>query len=121
MQHTYVFPAARSVKVLDGYVQRAYLPANGDAPDCIQNAVLPLRKAREEVRLYMLDPGLRSDTTLDADTVQAILRLVRPRPEELGWQAIPWRTSLPEAVEIAAREHKPVFLWAMNGNPLALT
>lgn len=75
----------------------------------------------EEERPHMLDPGLRSGTTLDPETVQTIRQLVRPQPEELGWQAIPWLTSIPEAVERATREHKPVFLWAMNGNPLALT
>ena len=80
-----------------------------------------LGETGEEVRPHMLNPDLRYGSSLDTETVQTILQLVRPRPEELGWQAIPWQTRIPDAVEIAARERKPVFLWAMNGNPLALT
>jgi hypothetical protein len=69
----------------------------------------------------MIDPAIHSGSTLDADTTQTALRFVRPRPEELSWQAIPWQTAIPAAIEIAARERKPVFLWTMNGNPLGLT
>jgi hypothetical protein len=69
----------------------------------------------------MIDPAIHSGTTLDADTIRTALRFVRPRPEELGWQAIPWQTSIPDAIAIAARERKPVLLWTMNGNPLGLT
>ncbi len=69
----------------------------------------------------MIDPGISSTSTIDSDTIQAILRFVRPRPEELSWQAIPWQTSIPDALAIAARERKPVLLWTMNGNPLGLT
>ncbi|MCI0340799.1 MAG: hypothetical protein L0216_06550 [Planctomycetales bacterium] len=37
------------------------------------------------------------------------------------WRTIPWKTSLLEAREVAAREKKPLFLWAMDGHPLACT
>ncbi len=69
----------------------------------------------------MIDPAISSTSTLDPDATQTILRFVRPRPEELSWQAIPWQTSIPEALSIAARDRKPVLLWTMNGNPLGLT
>lgn len=69
----------------------------------------------------MFDPDIHSGTPIDADTAAAMLRFVRPRPEELSWQAIPWQTSIPAAIAIAERERKPVLLWAMNGNPLGLT
>jgi hypothetical protein len=69
----------------------------------------------------MFDPGIHSGSSLDPDVVRSMLAFVRPRPEELTWQAIPWRTSIPEAMEVAARERKPVLLWTMNGNPLSLT
>lgn len=69
----------------------------------------------------MFDPDLRSDTPIDPEAAAAMLRFVRPRPEELSWQAIPWQTSIPAAIELAERERKPVFLWTMNGNPLGLT
>jgi hypothetical protein len=37
------------------------------------------------------------------------------------WRSIPWQTSLLKAQAIAAKERKPIFLWAMNGNPLGCT
>ena len=37
------------------------------------------------------------------------------------WRTIPWETSLIEAQNIAAREKKPIFIWAMDGHPLACT
>jgi hypothetical protein len=46
-------------------------------------------------------------------------RLAPSRGE--AWRSIPWTTSLSEAREKAAREKKPLFLWAMNGSPLGCT
>jgi hypothetical protein len=34
---------------------------------------------------------------------------------------IPWRTTLAEGARDAAREGKPILLWAMNGHPLGCT
>ena len=34
------------------------------------------------------------------------------------WLTIPWKIDILEAREQAAREGKPLFMWAMNGNPL---
>lgn len=59
-------------------------------------------------------------TTIDAEFRQ-LLAFIRPQPDELRWQAIPWQTDLHAACCIAAEERKPVFLWAMNGNPLGCT
>ncbi|MGH2561428.1 MAG: hypothetical protein ACRDJH_20375 [Thermomicrobiales bacterium] len=49
------------------------------------------------------------------------LAYVRPKPDELRWQEIPWQTELRAACRIAAAERKPILLWAMNGNPLGCT
>ena len=43
---------------------------------------------------------------------------IRPRPEEQRWREIPWEVDLWEARRRAAEENKPIFMWAMNGNPL---
>jgi len=43
-----------------------------------------------------------------------------PRADE-KWQAIPWKTDLLEARELAIAQGKPVFLWSMNGHPLGCT
>jgi hypothetical protein len=57
----------------------------------------------------------------DAATFREWLAYVRPRPEEVRWQDIPWQTDLWEARRLAAAAGKPIFLWAMNGNPLGCT
>ena len=57
----------------------------------------------------------------DPQGFRETLAFVRPRPEEVRWQAIPWQTDLWEARRLAAEQGKPIFLWAMNGNPLGCT
>ena len=69
----------------------------------------------------MPDADVRSDSRIDVMTMKSTLQFIRPRAEELTWQSIPWQTSIPEAIRIARDERKPVLLWTMNGNPLALT
>ena len=59
--------------------------------------------------------------TLDQTTFRDLLAFIRPQPEELRWQAIPWQTDLRVACQLAAEQGKPVFLWTMNGNPLGCT
>jgi Ni/Co efflux regulator RcnB len=39
-------------------------------------------------------------------------------PTEEAWRSIPWKTSLLDAQATAAREAKPIFIWAMDGHPL---
>ena len=39
-------------------------------------------------------------------------------PKDEPWMAIPWKVSLLEARELAAREQKPLFIWSMDGHPL---
>lgn len=43
---------------------------------------------------------------------------IKPRPAEMRWTVIPWETDLWAARLKAQRLEKPIFLWAMNGNPL---
>ena len=42
---------------------------------------------------------------------------LKPPTAEL-WRDIPWKVSLVEAQNLAAREKKPLFIWSMDGNPL---
>ena len=57
----------------------------------------------------------------DATNFRELLAFIRPKPAELRWQAIPWQTDLRAAWALAAEQGKPIFLWAMNGNPLGCT
>lgn len=42
---------------------------------------------------------------------------LRPPAQEV-WRSIPWKVSLVEAQNEAARAKKPLFIWSMDGNPL---
>ena len=47
--------------------------------------------------------------------------LIKPKQTEEKWTQIPWRTSLWEARQLAARDGKPILLWEMDGHPLGCT
>ena len=38
-----------------------------------------------------------------------------------SWRTIPWKVSCLEAQALAARTKRPLFIWAMDGNPLGCT
>ena len=59
--------------------------------------------------------------TLSPPDFRAIAAQVSPHPDELQWQAIPWEVDLWEARRRATEAGKPIFMWAMNGNPLGCT
>lgn len=46
---------------------------------------------------------------------------VLPTAAEDAWLKIPWRVDLFQARREAATQHKPLFLWTMNGHPLGTT
>jgi len=54
-------------------------------------------------------------------TLRHWLDTIRPSPDELKWQAVPWRARFWDAVIEAQEADKPVLLWAMNGHPLGCT
>ena len=45
---------------------------------------------------------------------------IRPA-DDAPWRTIPWQISLLEAQADAARQKKPIFIWAMDGHPLGCT
>ena len=55
---------------------------------------------------------------IDPATFRETLRFIMAKPEELKWASIPWQTDLWEARKLARETGKPIFMWAMNGNPL---
>ena len=57
----------------------------------------------------------------EAAGFRALIAAIQPRPAELRWLEIPWETDLWAARRLAAESGKPIFLWAMNGNPLGCT
>ena len=71
----------------------------------------PLAGIRRVALLAALGPGLAAQ----ADPIGATLERARVRPDESRWQAIPWHTSLTEALATAQREQRPVFLFGYDG------
>jgi len=57
---------------------------------------------------------------LDNDAFQKLHRELQPDPKAT-WRTIPWKTSVLDAQAAAAREGKPIFIWAMDGHPLGCT
>jgi hypothetical protein len=43
------------------------------------------------------------------------------QPGDEPWRTSPWKISLLNAQKLAAKEHKPIFIWAMDGHPLGCT
>ncbi len=62
----------------------------------------------------------RAQELTDASYVQ-LRDQVRPTPDELAWQKIPWRTSVWDGIVEAQSSDKPTLIWIMNGHPLACT
>jgi hypothetical protein len=58
---------------------------------------------------------------LDDRSFDALREYILPRPDELRWQEVPWRTTFWDAVQEAQTTGRPILLWAMNGHPLACT
>lgn len=47
-------------------------------------------------------------------------RQLQPARDE-PWRTIPWKIALLNAQQTAAKEKKPIFIWAMDGHPLGCT
>jgi len=43
------------------------------------------------------------------------------QPGDEPWRTIPWKIDLLDAQQAAAKERKPIFIWAMDGHPLGCT
>jgi hypothetical protein len=54
---------------------------------------------------------------LGVDEFRSIHEKLKPPTSEV-WRSIPWKVSLVEAQQQAAKEKKPLFIWSMDGNPL---
>ena len=69
----------------------------------------------------MIETTVNACPRLDAASFRDLITYVRPKPEESKWLEIPWQTDLWDGRRLAMAEGKPIFLWAMNGNPLGCT
>ena len=72
------------------------------------------------MKLMLLVFAVFAADTLPVSEFLALHRQLQPRQDEV-WRTIPWKVSLLEAQRVAAREKKPIFVWAMDGHPLGCT
>jgi hypothetical protein len=63
---------------------------------------------------------LLASRDLTVDDFKTLHAQLQPAKDE-AWRTIPWKVSLVEAQAVAARERKPIFIWAMDGHPLGCT
>jgi hypothetical protein len=63
---------------------------------------------------------LLAPSGLTVDEFKTLHARLQPAKDE-AWRTIPWKVSLVEAQAAAARAKKPIFIWAMDGNPLGCT
>jgi len=47
-----------------------------------------------------------------------IFKFIVPDKQEAKWRQISWVPSLWDGIEAADKANKPMFIWAMNGDPL---
>jgi hypothetical protein len=71
--------------------------------------------------VFAADPPAEQAPELTQATYARLVETIRPSAAEQAWREPGWHTSLGAAVATARAEKKPIFLWAMNGHPLACT
>lgn len=49
---------------------------------------------------------------------QTVFEFIRSAEDDERWREIPWVPSLWTGVKTADEQRKPIFVWAMNGDPL---
>lgn len=82
--------------------------------------------ARMKTVLYWLTiPSIALSLTgpapaLDSDSFKRLHSQLQPDASGT-WRQIPWQISVLEGQRLAARENKPLFIWAMDGHPLGCT
>jgi hypothetical protein len=76
----------------------------------------------DDMRFNLLAAALLATPLVwaDPDLDRAVADLL-PRPEEVAWLELPWRTNVLQARLDAQRESKPILFWIMDGNVLGCT
>jgi len=49
------------------------------------------------------------------DELEKRAAAIRPAPDEVRWQRLPWVVEPNEAIALAKAEHRPIFFWAAGG------
>lgn len=74
--------------------------------------------------LFAATIGTASTPLFSAELTEAEFRRLheelQPAIDE-PWRTIPWKIAVLDAQRTAAKEKKPIFIWAMDGHPLGCT
>lgn len=73
------------------------------------------------VCLALIVARTRASEPLTDTTFQQLHAKIVAATKTEKWTEIPWLTDLAEARRLAAKDGKPIFMWAMNGHPLGCT
>lgn len=68
--------------------------------------------------MSQLERSIQSPPPIGPADFERLRGLIAATPDEERWTAIPWETDLWAARRRAEQVNKPIFMWAMNGNPL---
>ena len=69
------------------------------------------------IPMLLLAAGIAFGQSRDEDLLRRAA-IIKPRPDELKFQKIPWVLDLAEGQRIAQAERRPIFLWAIADAPL---
>jgi hypothetical protein len=75
-------------------------------------ATVKLDETNDKVRAAY-DAGIETQQQFEI-----VSNFISANDEETKWQEIPWLPSLGEGIQLANEKKKPLFVWAMNGDPL---
>lgn len=75
--------------------------------------------ARPAILILVCGAPLAALRAQSPGALEQKVKSVLPAPEEERWLQIPWRTDLMQARAEAQRASKPLFMWIMDGHPLA--
>jgi hypothetical protein len=70
--------------------------------------------------LTLVADGMTVAGELTEAEFRRLHKLLQPTEDE-SWRTIPWQIAVLDAQQIAARQKKPIFIWAMDGHPLGCT
>jgi len=65
--------------------------------------------------VLLLALGVDDPRPIPAERFDALQRMIKPKDGEQRFWKIPWKLTIREAREEAARERKPIFVWAGAG------
>ena len=71
----------------------------------------------QAITALLLMAGMSGAQSQDEDLLRRAA-VIKPRPDELKWQRIPWVQDLAEGQRVAQAERRPIFLWAIADAPL---